>query len=73
MSYGELGYFSIISNHKEKNNKVLVDLLLGKISKLSYRLYFILYNDANANTYEFPWISNVKLILDDLGMRYICG
>ena len=60
-----------MSNHKEKIIKFWSNLLLGKLSKLSYRLYSILYNDANANTYEIPWIANVKSILDDLGRSYI--
>ena len=47
------------------------NLLLGKVSKLPYRLYSIMYNDFIDNTYKFPWISNIKSILDDLGMSYI--
>ena len=71
MLYGELGRFPLSLIIKTKIMKFWSNLLLGKPSKLSYRLYFILYNDANANTYEFPWTANVKFILNDLGMSYI--
>ena len=71
MQYGELGRFPLSLIIKKKLIKFWSNLLLGKLSKLSYRLYSILYNDANANTYEFPWIAIVKSILDDLGKSYI--
>ena len=71
MLYGELGRFPLSLIIKKTIIKFWSNLLLGKLSKLSYRLYSILYNDANAITYEFPWTVNVKSILDDLGMSYI--
>lgn len=46
-------------------------MLLGKSSKLSLRLYSVLYNDSNVNTFNFPWLNNVKTILDEVGMSYI--
>ena len=71
MLYGELGRFPLSLIIKKKIIKFWSNLLLGKLSKLSYRRYSILYNDANAKTYEFPWTANVKSILDDIDMSYI--
>ena len=71
MLYGEVGIFPLSLIIKKRIIRFWSNLLLGKISKLAYRLYSILYNDANANTYEFPRISNIKFILDDLGKSYI--
>ena len=44
---------------------------LDKASKLSHRLYSVLYNNFNNNQYDFPWLQNVKSILDEVGMSNI--
>lgn len=71
MIYGELGRFPISLVIKKKVIKFWSNLLLGKGSKLSYRLYSILFNDSSTTNYEYPWINNVKSILDEVGMSYI--
>lgn len=71
MLYGELGRFPISLTIKKRTISFWSKLLLGKISKLSSRLYSILYDDFSANSFDFPWIHNVKSILDEVGMSNI--
>ena len=40
-------------------------------SNLSHRLYSVLYNNFNNDQYDFPWLQNVKSILDEVGMSNI--
>ena len=46
-------------------------MLLGNISKLSDRLYSVLYSDYIAGRYDYPWLSNVKAILKEVGQNEI--
>ena len=71
MLYGELGSFPLCLMIRKRTIKFWSNRLSGKVSKLSYRLYSIIFNDFIDNTYEFSWISNIKSIVDDLGMSYI--
>ena len=71
MLYGELGRLPLYLIIRKRTIKFWSNLMLGKVSKLPYRLYSIIYKDFIDNTYEYPWISNIKSILDNLGMSYI--
>ena len=61
MLYGELGRFPIYLTIKRKIISFWSKLLLGKSSKLSSRLYSILYGDFSTRSFDFPWIHNVKV------------
>ena len=63
MLYGELGRFPIAITIKKRIISFWSKLLLDKASKLSHRLYSVLYNNFNNNHYDFPWLQNVKSIL----------
>ena len=71
MLYGELGRFPIAITIKKRIISFWSKLLLDKASKLSHRLYSVLYNNFNNNHYDFPWLQNVKSILDEVGMSNI--
>lgn len=71
MLYGELGRFPISLTIKKRVISFWSKMLLGKSTKLSYRLYSILKTDLNTNSYEYPWLLNVKSILDEIGKSEI--
>ena len=71
MLYGELGRFPIAITIKKRIISFWSNLLLDKASELSHKLYSVLYNNFNNNQYDFPWLQNVKSILDDVGMSNI--
>ena len=71
MLYGELGRFPISVTIKKQVISFWSKLLLSKESKLSHRLYSVLYNNSVNYHYDFPWLQNVKSILDEVGMSNI--
>lgn len=71
MLYGELGRFPVTLHIKRRIINFWSKTLLGKRSKLSYRLYSILYADYTTGRYDYPWLSNVKSILDEVGQSEI--
>ena len=56
MLYGELGRFPLYLIIRKRTIKFWSNLMLGKVFKLSYRLYSIIYKDNIGNIYEYPWI-----------------
>ena len=71
MLYGELGRFPISLTIKKRIISFWAKLLLDKDSKLSSKLYSISYGDFSTNSFDFPWIGNVKSISDEVGMSNI--
>ena len=71
MLYGELGRYPIKLTMQNRIINFWSKMLLGKETKLSYRLYKILHNDYENEKFSYPWISNVKSILDKVGMSEI--
>ena len=71
MFYGELGRFPILVTIKKQVISFWSKLLLSKESKLSHRLYSVLYNNFVNYHYDFPWLQNVKSILYEVGMSNI--
>ena len=71
MLYGELGRFSIAFTIKKRIISVWSKLLLDKASKLTHRLYSVLYNNFNNNQYDFTWLQKVISMLDEVGMSNI--
>ena len=70
MLYGELGRFPIAITIKKRVISFW-SKLLDKASKLSHRLYSVLYNNFNNDQYDFPLLQNVESILDEVGMNNI--
>ena len=71
MVYGELGRFPVSLHIKKRIINFWSNMLLGKRSNLSYRLYSVLYSDYIAGRYNYPWLSNVNSILEEVGKNEI--
>ena len=71
MVYGELGRFLVSLHIKKRFINLWSNMLLGKKSKLLYRLYSVLYSDYVTGRYDCPWLSNVKAILKEVGENEI--
>ena len=69
MLYGEQGRYHL------QSKKIIISfcskMLLTKSSKLSSGFYSVVYNDSNVNSFNFTWLNNVEVILDEVGMNYI--
>ena len=71
MLYGKLGRYPVTLTFQNKIINFWSKTLLGKETKLSYRLYKILHSDYENGRYAYPWISYVKAIFDKVGMSEI--
>ena len=71
MLYGELGRSPVILTIQNRIINFWSKMLVGKETKLSYRLYKILLSEYEEGRFAYPWISNVKSIFDKVGMSEI--
>ena len=71
MVYREFGRFPVSLHIKKRIINFWSNMLLGKRSNLSYRLYYVLYSDYIAGRYNYPWLSNVNSILEEVGKNEI--
>ena len=68
MVYGELGQFPLNIKINSRLLNFWGKLLMGKESKLSCMMYRLLYQLYVKNIFESPWITNVKYILNSIGL-----
>ena len=71
MICGELGRTNLFSSVKYRMISFWIRLISGKISKLSFVIYRLLFNDNLLTETNHKWITHMENIFDDLGLSYI--
>ena len=71
MVYGELGRYPLNIEYTSKCILFWARIISGPVSKLSVKMYNLLYKMYNLSIYNSPWLSFVKCTLLSAGFGYV--
>ena len=71
MVYGELGRYPLNIENTSRCILFRARIITGPVSKLSVKMYNLLYKMYNLGIYNSPWLSFVKSTLLSAGFGYV--